>query len=227
MVVPGVTDCNGFGQLAAEVGRQELQRQSLGAFMVHDLQEMRLGFGNVHGIAQQPTQNRRQLIQEIGIVDDQHFWCFLRDKLLPIRLDIIFSSVKGGVVDQLLVLFTGIQLVINIGLQVQVMLHAVVEQLAYGILRHITLVEHFFIHQVLYECPLVSDDRHIQSGLAGDGLGGSIGASGSQSNHNACGNGLFQRCLCGRGNFLVIINQGVVNIDCNQFVHVGSLLKVL
>ncbi|MNI52451.1 hypothetical protein D3C73_1072330 [compost metagenome] len=199
---------------------QEFQRQSLGTFVVHDFQEMRLGFRDVDRIAQQLAENRGQFIQEIRIIDNEHFRCLLRNELaFPIRLDVVLGLVELRVLNQLLVLFAGVQLIIDISLQVQVVLHAILEQLAYGILRNVALVEHFFIHQVLHQRPLISNDRHVKSGLAGDGLGGSISAAGGQGYDNAGSHSLLQRGLRGRGDFLVIVNQGVIDIDCNQFVH--------
>lgn len=107
------------------------------------------------------------------------------------------------------------------------MLHTILEKLAYSILRYITLVEHLFVHQVLNQRTLVSDDRHIEAGLAGNSLGRSISTAGCQRYYNTCSDSLLKRGLCGRGYFLVIINQCVVDINCNQFVHSGSLLKVI
>lgn len=153
---------------------------------------------------------------------------FLRNQLgFPVRFDVVLRSIQSGIVNQLLILFTGIQLVVNISLQVQIMLYTILEKLAHRVLRHITLIQDLFIEQVLYQRPLVGDDRNIQSGLAGNRLGGSISASGSEGNHNACGYSLLQRGLGGRGHFLIVVNQGIVNINGNQFVHLGSLLSVV
>ena len=45
---------------------QEGERMSLRAFLMHKLQKMRFGFGNVHVIAQRLTEYRDQFIQIVG-----------------------------------------------------------------------------------------------------------------------------------------------------------------
>ena len=153
VIVPGVADSDGFLEVAAKMLGQEGQRMSLRAFFMHEFQKMRLGFGNMHFIAKQLAEYRDQFVEIVGIVNNEHFRRRFPNHRHKIRLDIIRRPVQGAVIDQLLILFAGIQLVIDVGLQMQIVLHAVFKQLYGSVDGNEAFVENLFVEQILIKAP--------------------------------------------------------------------------
>ncbi|MMZ64622.1 hypothetical protein D1872_269680 [compost metagenome] len=101
----------------------------------------------------------------------------------------------------------------------EVILDTILEQLVSGIHWDVTLVEDLFVQQVFDQSPLIRDDRNIQSGLTGDGLGAGVSAARGQCDDGAFRYRLLQRPLRGRGYFFVVVDQSVVDVDRYEFIQ--------
>ncbi|MNN41704.1 hypothetical protein D3C81_1558380 [compost metagenome] len=187
MIVPGIADRDRLCQLAAKMSGKEFESMSFSSFFMHNLKEMRLRFSNMNLISQKLTKYRCNLVQVVRIIDNEHFWCRLNDNLHKIRLNIIFGTIQNRIIDNLLVFLTRIKLIINVGLEVQVMLRAIFKQLGCCIDWQITLIKHLFIQQVFDKSPLISNDGYIKPCLTCELIGTCVCSTCSKSyNYSLC-----------------------------------------
>ncbi|MNW64092.1 hypothetical protein D3C74_423390 [compost metagenome] len=72
---------------------QERKGVAFGSFIVHNLEEVRFGFGDMHLWSEQFTQFNSNLIQVVRLIDNKQLRCLLFDDFDEIRFDIILGAV--------------------------------------------------------------------------------------------------------------------------------------